>query len=124
MVKKEKKPTDKLADKTALTKFLQGVFGDAQKKTLRRLQKRVAEINKLGNKYGKMSKKELAEQTAELKKRFEKLNKQAQAAKAREEVKGKKGDKKSKKVKKEKKIDKKALIAADNKVLDQIGEEE
>ena len=117
---KDKKPTDKLADKTATTKVLQHIFGDAQKKTLRRLQKRVAEINKLGNKYGKMSKKELAEQTAELKKRFEKLNKQAQAAKAREEVKGKKGDKKSKKVKKEKKIDKKALIAADNKVLDQI----
>ena len=33
-VKREKKPTDKLADKTALTKFLQGVFGDAQKKKL------------------------------------------------------------------------------------------
>ena len=32
--KKEKKPTDKLADKTALTKFLQGIFGDAQKKIL------------------------------------------------------------------------------------------
>ena len=27
---KEKKPTDKLADRTALTRFLQGVFGDAQ----------------------------------------------------------------------------------------------
>ena len=36
-VKKEKKPTDKLADKSAMTKFLQGIFGDAQKKTLKRL---------------------------------------------------------------------------------------
>ena len=45
--RKEKKPTDKLADKTALTKFLQGVFGDAQKKILKRLWKRAQEINKL-----------------------------------------------------------------------------
>ncbi len=117
---KDKKPTDKLADKTATTKFLQHIFGDAQKKTLRRLQRRVAEINKLAGKYSEMSKKELAEQTAELKKRFEKLNKQAIAEKARAEVKDKKDDKKSKKAKKTKKIDKKAQIAADNKVLDQI----
>ena len=65
--KKEKKPTDKLADKTAMTKFLQGIFGDAQKKTLKRLYKRVLEINKLEPKYEAMSKKELAEQTAILK---------------------------------------------------------
>ena len=39
-LRKEKKPTDKLADKTAMTKFLQGIFGDAQKKILRRLWKR------------------------------------------------------------------------------------
>ncbi len=115
---KEKKPTDKLADKTATTKFLQHIFGDAQKKTLRRLQKRVDEINKLAGKYSEMSKKELAAQTETLKKRFEKLNKQAQAAKAREEVK-EKAKKEGKKVK-TKKIDKKAQIAADNKVLDQI----
>ena len=48
---KEKKPTDKLADKTATTKFLQHIFGDAQKKNLRRLRGRVAEINKLTDKY-------------------------------------------------------------------------
>ena len=29
-VRKEKKPTDKLADRTAMTKCLQGIFGDAQ----------------------------------------------------------------------------------------------
>ena len=62
-LRKEKKPTDKLADKTALTKFLQGIFGDAQKKTLRRLWKRAQEINKLEPKYEKMSDKELASQT-------------------------------------------------------------
>ncbi len=59
---KEKKPTDKLADKTLLTRILQGVFGDAQKKTLRRMYKKVIEIGKLESKYEKMSDKELAEQ--------------------------------------------------------------
>ena len=72
MAKKEKKPTDKLADKTALTKFLQGVFGDAQKKILRRLWKKAQEINKLEPKYEKMSDKELAAQTEKFKKILEK----------------------------------------------------
>ena len=70
--KKEKKPTDKLADKTALTKFLQGVFGDAQKKVLRRLYKKVLEINKLEPKYQAMSDKELAAQTEVFKKKLDK----------------------------------------------------
>ena len=77
--KKEKKPSDKLADKTALTIFLQNIFGDAQKKTLRRLRKKVEEINKLGPKYQKMSKTELKEQTDVLKKRLAKLLKQEEA---------------------------------------------
>ena len=55
---KEKKPTDKLADKTALEKFLQGIFGDAQKKTLRRMYKKAMEITALEDKYKKLSKKE------------------------------------------------------------------
>jgi hypothetical protein len=38
---RDKKPTDKLADKTKTTKVLQHIFGDAQKKTLHRLRKRV-----------------------------------------------------------------------------------
>ena len=42
--RKEKKPTDKLADKSGLTIFLQHIFGDAQKKTLRRMGKRVVAI--------------------------------------------------------------------------------
>ena len=69
---KEKKPTDKLADKTKLDKFLQGIFGDAQKKILKRLYKRAQEINKLEPKYKSMSDKELAAQTAKLKEKLAK----------------------------------------------------
>lgn len=61
--KKDKKPTDKLADKTLLTRILQGVFGDAQKKILRRLYKKVVEVNALEPKYEAMSDEELAAQT-------------------------------------------------------------
>ncbi len=67
---KDKKPTDKLADKTLLTRILQGVFGDAQKKTLRRMYKKVIEIGQLEPKYAAMSDAELQAQTAELKKRL------------------------------------------------------
>ena len=52
----------------ALTK----IFGDPQKRILKRLSKKVAEINALEDKYKKMSKKELREQTAVLKKRLAK----------------------------------------------------
>ena len=117
---KEKKPTDKLADKTATTKFLQHIFGDAQKRNLRRLRGRVAEINKLSDKYASMSKKELQEQTEVLKKRLSKLQKQNQAKIAAAKVKaGKKSDKKSDKT--TKKVDPKQVnIANTNKALDQI----
>ena len=79
MAKKEKKPTDKLADKTALTKFLQGVFGDAQKKILKRLWRKAQEINKLEPKYEKMSDEELREQTEIFRKKIEKALKTAKA---------------------------------------------
>ena len=69
--KKEKKPSDKLADKTNLEKFLQGIFGDAQKKTLKRMYKRVQEINNLESKYEAMSDEELQAQTAKLKDRLD-----------------------------------------------------
>ncbi len=117
---KEKKPTDKLADKTATTKFLQHIFGDAQKRNLRRLRGRVAEINKLSDKYASMSKKELQEQTEVLKKRLSKLQKQNQAKIAAAKVKaGKKSGKKSDKT--TKKVDPKQVnIANTNKALDQI----
>jgi preprotein translocase subunit SecA len=52
----------------ALTK----IFGDPQKKILKRLQKRVDAINALGDKYKKMTKAELQKQTAVLKKRLAK----------------------------------------------------
>lgn len=117
---KEKKPTDKLADKTATTKFLQHIFGDAQKRNLRRLRGRVAEINKLSDKYASMSKNELQKQTEVLKKRLSKLQKQNQAKIAAAKVKaGKKSDKKSDKT--TKKVDPKQInIANTNKALDQI----
>ena len=117
---KEKKPTDKLADKTATTKFLQHIFGDAQKRNLRRLRGRVAEINKLSDKYASMSKNELQEQTEVLKKRLSKLQKQNQAKIAAAKVKaGKKSDKKSDKT--TKKVDPKQVnIVNTNKALDQI----
>ncbi len=52
----------------ALTK----VFGDPQKKTLKRLQKKVDAINALAGKYEKLSKPELKKQTEALKKRLAK----------------------------------------------------
>ncbi len=79
MAKKEKKPSDKLADRTALTKFLQGVFGDAQKKILKKLWKRAQEITKLEPKYEKMSDEELQEQTEIFKKKIDKALKTARA---------------------------------------------
>ncbi len=51
-------------------KALSKVFGDPQKKILKKLNKRVDEINKLAPKYEKMSDKELREQTDKLKKRL------------------------------------------------------
>lgn len=52
----------------ALTK----VFGDPQKKTIKRLEKRVAAVNALADKYKKLSKPELKKQTEVLKKRLAK----------------------------------------------------
>ena len=79
MAKKEKKPTDKLADKTALTKFLQGVFGDAEKRRLKKLWKRAQEITKLEPKYEKMSDEELKEQTEVFRRKIDKALKVARA---------------------------------------------
>ncbi len=53
-------------------KALSKVFGDPQKKILKKLQKRVQSINALAKKYQKMSDEELASQTGVLKKRLEK----------------------------------------------------
>ena len=95
---KEKKPTDKLADKTAMTKFLQGIFGDAQKKILKRMWKRAQEINGLEEKYEKMSDKELAGQTEILKKKLDKMLKKSVAEAAKAKVSKKKAKKTASKV--------------------------
>jgi len=55
-------------------KTLTKIFGDPQKKTLKRLEKKVEAINVLTNTYAKFKKAELKQQVAVLKKRLEKKN--------------------------------------------------
>ncbi len=101
-IRKEKKPTDKLADKTAMTKFLQGIFGDAQKKILKRLWKKAQEINRLESKYEKMSDEELKSQTEIFKKKIARALKTTQTEENAN------------------KINKKHLSTNDTKILDEI----
>ena len=86
-VKKERKPTDKLADKTTTTRILQGVFGDPAKRNLTRMRKIVKIINGLEQKYEAMSDDELKAQTNVLKERLDTLNKKAEANIARAKLK-------------------------------------
>ena len=86
-VKKERKPTDKLADKTTTTRILQGVFGDPAKRNLARMRKIVKIINGLEPKYEAMSDDELKAQTNVLKERLDALNKKAEANIARAKLK-------------------------------------
>ena len=86
-VKKERKPTDKLADKTTTTRILQGVFGDPAKRNLTRMRKIVKIINGLEPKYEAMSDDELKAQTNILKERLDTLNKKAEANIARAKLK-------------------------------------
>ncbi len=104
---KEKKPTDKLADKTAMTKFLQGIFGDAQKKILKRMWKKAQEINALEEKYEKMSDEDLAAQTEVFKKKINKALKKSSTEEAAQ-----KSSKKAKKALKK--------LNSDSKILDEI----
>ncbi len=53
-------------------KALTKVFGDPQKRAVKKLEKRVAEVNKLAGKYKKMSKPELRKQTDVLRQRLDK----------------------------------------------------
>ena len=108
---KEKKPTDKLADKTATTKFLQGVFGDAQKKILKKMWKRAQNIGKLEPKYEAMSDEELKDQTRIFKERIAK----ALENKTASSVEGKK----TKKSKKAKKLPEKDDAKILNEILDE-----
>ncbi len=87
--KKLKGPSNKLEDKTKLTKILQKIFGDSQKKELGQLRKRVEAINRLSAKYEKLTKKELTEQTELLKKKLERALKREEKTVAAK-VKGKK----------------------------------
>ncbi|HMQ96429.1 MAG TPA: preprotein translocase subunit SecA, partial [Candidatus Saccharibacteria bacterium] len=55
-------------------KALSRVFGDPQKRNVKKLEKRVQEVNALADRYKKMTKKELREQTDVLKKKLKKKN--------------------------------------------------
>ena len=55
-----------------MNSILKKVLGDPQARTVKRLKKRVKDINALGDKYQKMSDTKLQEQTAALKKRLKK----------------------------------------------------
>lgn len=57
---------------TTQQKALTKIFGDPQKRILKRLQKKVDQINKLGPKYKELSDEELAKQTEVLKQRLHK----------------------------------------------------
>ena len=116
-VKKEKKPTDKLADKTLTTKVLQGIFGDPEKRELKRMEKIVQGINKLEPKYQAMSDDELKDQTNLLKKQLLELRKKADAKTALEKQKLEKESSKKTKKTSAKTIDTKR---AEDKILDQL----
>ena len=116
-VKKEKKPTDKLADKTLTTKVLQGIFGDPEKRELKRMEKIVQGINKLEPKYQAMSDDELKDQTNFLKKQLLELRKKADAKTALEKQKLEKESSKKDKKTSAKTIDTKK---AEDKILDQL----
>ena len=55
-----------------VNKVFKRILGDPQIKTVKRLQRRVKDINALSDKYKKLSDKKLREQTEVLKKRLEK----------------------------------------------------
>ena len=116
-VKKEKKPTDKLADKTLTTKVLQGIFGDPEKRELKRMEKIVQGINKLESKYQAMSDDELKDQTNLLKKQLLELRKKADAKTALEKQKLEKESSKKAKKTSTKTID---TRKAEDKILDQL----
>ena len=117
-VTKEKKPTDKLADKTLTTSVLQGVFGDPEKRKLKRMKKIVQEINKLEPKYQAMSDQELQEQTNILKERLLNLRKKAEAKVAL--AKQAKTTEKTPKSKNHSQSQPLSLAKEEDKVLDQL----
>ena len=104
-------------------KVLGKIFGDPQKKIIHRLQKKVDEINALGDKYAKMSDEELAKQTDVLKKRLAKLTKKAQQDEASKEASRKKSNKSKKSVASE--VSDKQLekgLSTDRKLVNKMSE--
>ena len=57
-----------------MKKVLKKVLGDPQAKTLKRLRKRVKQVNDLAPKYKKLSDKELMQQTEKLQERLKKTD--------------------------------------------------
>ena len=72
MSKKAAKKKNVMVEESKVDKLLTTVFGDPQKKVLRRLQRRVDEINNLSEKYKKMSDEKLKEAFKKLKKSLSK----------------------------------------------------
>jgi len=93
------------------------VFGDPQKKILRRLKKRVDEVNALTDKYAKMSKKELAKQTETLRKKYDKLSKQT----AKDSKSSKKGESKTAKTSTKSSKDD---VLAERKIMHKLSDED
>ena len=72
MSKKTAKKKNVMVEENKVDKLLTTVFGDPQKKILRRLQRKVDEINDLSEKYKKMSDEKLKEAFKKLKKSLSK----------------------------------------------------
>ena len=72
MSKKTAKKKNVMVEENKVDKLLTTVFGDPQKKVLRRLQRKVDEINNLSEKYKKMSDEKLKEAFKKLKKSLSK----------------------------------------------------
>ncbi|MDO4271710.1 MAG: hypothetical protein Q4C83_01855, partial [Candidatus Saccharibacteria bacterium] len=104
-------------------KVLGKVFGDPQKKIVKRLQKKVDEINALADKYRKMDDDKLAAQTDVLKKRLAKLTKKAQLEDAKKEATDKKNRKDSKATNTDKQLAK-GLTSADRATVNKMSAEE
>ena len=72
MSKKTAKKKNVMVEENKVDKLLTAVFGDPQKKILRRLQRKVDEINDLGEKYEEMSDEKLKETFEKFKKSLSK----------------------------------------------------
>ena len=75
MSKKTAKKKNVMIEENKTEKFLTKVFGDPQKKILKRLEKKVAEINALSEKFEKMSDEKLKNSLEKLQKKVQKEEK-------------------------------------------------